>query len=112
MMMVNKTVGQTTGHTDTALISDAIPIIKNVSTKIVDKEVVAEGSQSTRLEITIVIREKDCWIKLQAAAIDNDIKGIFMPRDTVMTIEANSMYFGEISAISEDDDGEAFITIL
>jgi len=112
-MGANKTIGQTTGHTDTAqLISDKIDCNDSTSTTVLAAEVVSEGQQPQRLRISIAVRAKNVWIKEQAASVDDDQKGIFVKKDQTVTWTADGMYFGEISAIGDNGTAELYVTVL
>lgn len=56
----------------------------------------------------------EAWIKLQAASVDNDKKGIFLgkkadpPRD--WTMMQDTPYTGEISGISESGTHDVYLT--
>ncbi len=112
-MAINKKIGQTTAHTDTAeLITSAISVGNLVSVKILDKETVAEGQNPIRMLIAINVQNKDTWIKLQPAAMDNDKKGILLQRGETLILEVENMYFGEISAIADIATSDVYVTVL
>lgn len=43
---------------------------------------------------------KDVWLKLQAASVDNDKKGIWVPKGKSWEMSPDEKYPGEISAIT------------
>lgn len=53
---------------------------------------------------------KDVWLKLQAAAVDDDKKGIFMPKGSYWEMPPDNVYIGEISAIADNGTPTIFIT--
>jgi len=108
----NKTIGQSTSHTNTATISNMIPVGTGTSVKILDAEIVAEGQNPTRMGIIISAVKKDIFVKFQPASTDNDTKGIFIPKDSTLVINVSDMYFGEISAISASGNAEVYVTEL
>ena len=58
--------------------------------------------------------DKACFIKLQAASIDNDKKGIFLNEkekgDTRWEMSPDNIYTGEISAIADSGSPTVFVT--
>lgn len=40
------------------------------------------------------------WLKLQSSSIDDDKKGIFVPKDSSWAMPVDNIYTGEISAIA------------
>lgn len=112
-MAINKKIGQTTAHTDTAeLISPGISVGNLISVKILDREIVAEGQNPTRMLIAINVQSKDTWIKFQPAAMDNDKKGILLQKGETLILEVENMYFGEISAIADLATSDVYVTAL
>lgn len=53
---------------------------------------------------------QDIWIKLQAAAINNNKNGMFLFRRTIYEMPIENVYKGEISAIADNGDPTIFIT--
>lgn len=111
--MTNKTIGQPAAHTDGSfLISSGISVGSITSTKILDAEVIAEGQQPTRMLIAISVTSQDIFLKLQPAIIDDDKKGIIIPKGATATFEVENMYFGEMSAIAGVGTATVFVTVL
>lgn len=112
--MVNKTIGITTAQTDEAiLIADPIAVGSLNTVKILDKEVLAQGIQSSRMSILISIKKKGVYIKFEPASKNPTTKkGIFVPKDFTMTIGLDSMFTGEISAISDNGIADIYVTVL
>ena len=58
--------------------------------------------------------DKACFIKLQAASVDNDKKGIFLNEkekgDTRWEMPPDNIYTGEISAIADSGSPTVFVT--
>ena len=58
--------------------------------------------------------DKACFIKLQAASVDNDKKGIFLNEkekgDTRWKMSPDNIYTGEISAIADSGSPTVFVT--
>lgn len=50
------------------------------------------------------------WIKLQAAAVDDLKKGIFIGARSSWQMPVDNIYTGEISAIAEVDSPEVYVT--
>lgn len=111
--MANKTIGQTTAHTDEAIqIGSGISVGSGTSVTILVGELVAEGKQPQRMLIAITSENKDVWIKFQKASVDNDKKGIFLEKEETLVLEASGMYFGEISAIADSSTATIYVTVL
>jgi len=111
--MANKTIGQTTAHTDEAIqIGSGISVGSGTSVTILAAELVPEGKQPQRMLIVISVTDKEAWIKFQPASVDNDKKGIYIKKDQMLVLEASGMYFGEISAISKSSTATINVTVL
>lgn len=50
------------------------------------------------------------WIKLQAASVDDDKKGIFIPARESWPMPVDNIYTGEISAIADTDNPDVYVT--
>ena len=68
----------------------------------------AAGAFFTRFEVSNQ-SNRDVYIKLQAASVDNIKEGEFLPRGSVWTMPEDQLYIGEISAIA--DAGTPDITV-
>ena len=109
-------IGRTSNKNDTATLSDAININATTSTKIAD-------ANDKRTCITICLEcgtgDACIYIKLQAASIDNDKKGIILFRvlsedgstaTLTWEMKADNIYTGEISAIAEAGTHNLYVT--
>jgi len=56
------------------------------------------------------VSNKDVWLKLQAASVDNLKIGIFVLRGTRWAMPVDNMYTGEISAIADNATSTGYIT--
>lgn len=87
----------TTGATT---LGSGIALSNTVSTTIL-------AANSNRNYIAISVRTNDVWIKLQAASVDNNKKGIFLSKDFTYELHPKVVYTGEISAIIDPGTGGA-----
>jgi hypothetical protein len=76
-----------------AVLSGAIIVSNAVSTILLPPN-------SERIYVAIFSQNFDIWLKFQAASIDNDKKGIFIEKGQTYEFPADTLYTGEISAIS------------
>jgi hypothetical protein len=113
-MTVNKIIGQTISCADAAeYISDQIALSSNTSTTILEAEAgVALGLPSKRVSIIISSVNKDIWVKLQPASVDDDKKGIFLQAGKNYILTSSVMYFGEISAIGNTPNAIVCVTVI
>jgi hypothetical protein len=95
--MVQST-GRNANKNDTATMSDAIVINKTTSTTLS----VANADRTYLLICNT--SSKKVWVKLQAASVDNDKKGIFLKKETFWEMVTDNVYTGEVSAIGDNDD--------
>lgn len=103
---MTKTVGRNTNVNDTAILSDAIAL--NASTSVT---LSAGGTVLPRVFFAVSNNtNKEVWIKLQAASVDDDKKGIFLPRNSYWEMIADSLYTGEISAIANSGTPDVYVT--
>lgn len=103
-----KTIGRNINFNDTATLSSAIALNSTTSTKIGDSVVLP-----SQLRIFFSVSNnsnKDIWIKMQADSVDNDKKGIFVPRNGYWEIPMDNVYHGEISAIADSGSPSIYIT--
>lgn len=91
----------------------------NTNTDAVLSNVALNATTSTTIKIANDARRffavsnnstKDVWLKLQAAAVDDDKKGIFMPKGSYWEMPPDNVYIGEISAIADNGSPTIFIT--
>ena len=89
-----KEIGRNTNTTDESTLSDAIACNATTSTTI-------QAANEDRIFFAASNPgNKDGWIKLQAASVDNDKKGIFLPRNGYWEMPTDNFYTGEISFIA------------
>jgi len=99
-----KIIGRNTNQNDTAVLSNAIVLNNTTSIKVAD-------ALNTRINFSFSNNSnKDVWLKLQAASIDNDKKGIFVPRNGYWEMTPDNIYTGEISAIANSGNPSVYIT--
>ena len=110
--MTNKTIGQSTAHTNSAIIYDAVSVGSLASVKILDPEIVSEGQNPQRMGIIVSTLGKAVFIKFQAAAVDNDKKGIYLGKEATIVLDVEDMYFGEVSAIAISGTAKVYVTEL
>ena len=101
---------RTRNTNDEATINDGVGLNATTSTTIL-------AANADRVAVTINNNSstKELWIKLQAASVDNDKKGIFLhPRvlgePTSWTMPADNIYTGEISAIADSGTPNVYVT--
>lgn len=87
-----------------ATLSTAIALNITTSTKLID-------SNSNRIFFCVTnTGNTDAWLKLQAASIDNDKKGIPLPARSYWQMPSDNIYTGEISAIAIVDSPDIYYT--
>lgn len=104
-----QTVGRNTNRNDTAVLSDPIELNAVTSAKIADAKPVGSVPARTVFMVSNPSNE-NIWIKLQAAAVDNDKKGIYIPRGGYWEMTPDNIYTGEISAIAESETPNIYVT--
>lgn len=95
-----------------ATISSAIPLSSSNSRKIADAN---PNRIAFRANIDGIMGADSIFIKLQAASIDNDKKGIWIGRqgnvfEIGWTMPSDNIYLGEISAIALSGAPDVFVT--
>lgn len=94
---------------DTAAMSDAITLNSTTTTTIA-----AANPDRNYILIHNNSAATACWIKLQAASVDDDKKGIFIDKSVPVPSEwempVDNIYIGEISAISDSGSVDIFVT--
>ena len=103
-------IGGNRNVNDTASIPAGITLNATTSVKIADAN---EDRMFFRVDNDSNMN--DVWVKLQAASVDDDQKGIFLqdfPTGTVTAWEMppDNIYTGEISAIADSGNPEVFVT--
>jgi len=85
-------------------IPTGISLNASTSTKIAD-------SNANRIFFAVSNpSNKDIWLKLQIATVDNDKKGIFMPANSYWEMPTDNVYIGEISAIANSGTPDIYTT--
>jgi hypothetical protein len=88
-------IGRTRNNNDTATLSGTITVSGVTSTTV-------QAVNVDRLVFAISnVGVQDMWLKLQAASVDNDKKGIMVPKGGYWEMPPDNIYTGEISAISD-----------
>jgi len=102
-------VGRNVNSNDTAIINDGVEL--NTSTSMV---IAPANPSRIYFHVNNDSSKEACWIKLQAASIDNDKKGIFLNKkekpDTRWDMPNDNVYTGEISAIAEKGKPKVYVT--
>ena len=94
---------------DTVTISDAIALNSSTSIKIAD-------ANPNRIFIHVHNDNgsEKVWVKLQAASVDNDKKGIWLNSKGLMpqfwTMPVDNVYTGEICAIADSGSPSIYVT--
>ncbi len=102
-------IGSSINTNDVADISSGVSLNSTTSTKIAD-------ANDRRIFFCVNNNDNNngVWIKLQAASVDNDKKGIFLTKKTGARIffdmPPGNIYTGEISAIAEASSPTIFTT--
>lgn len=90
--------------TDTAIVSSGITLNTATSTTVA-------ADNKFRLEFYLSNdNNQEIWLKLQPASVDNDEKGILLPRNSTYEMPTENVYTGEISAIAKTGNPIVFIT--
>lgn len=100
---MTRKIGRNVNTNDAATLSDKIDVDITPATTVL-------VANAKRISYSITVRKKDAWIKLQAASVDNDQKGIFIKKDQTLESIPDNMYTGEISAVGKDNNSEIYVT--
>lgn len=107
--MTAKKIGRNVNTNDEATITDAIELNDSTSIKIADA-----NPGRIFFYITNNGSSDAVWVKLQAASIDNDKKGIWVEKKEVAEsfwqMPPDNIYTGEICAISDSSNPDIFVT--
>ena len=99
-----KTIGANLNITDVATLSSAISL--NTSTS-----VLVQASNIDRIYFSISSPDSHAiWLKLQAASVDNDKKGIYIPKNGFWEMQPDDKYTGEICAIADTGTPSVYTT--
>ena len=102
--MADARIGRNINTHDTAVLSAAIALNSSTSTTV-------QASNDDRLFFSFSNADnRDVWLKLQAATTDNDMKGIFVPRNGYWEMPTDNTYTGEISAIAVSGTPDVYTT--
>jgi len=86
------------------VLSDAIALNATTSTTIA-----VENIERVNFFFSNPSQNRDVWLKLQAASVDNKKNGIFVPRNGYWEMP-ESKYKGEISAIADSGNPDVYYT--
>ena len=102
-------IGGNTNTNDTAVVADGITLNATTSTIIA-----AANTDRIFFHVDNNFSDKAVWIKLQAASVDNDDKGIFLNEKekgvTKWEMPPDNIYTGEISAIADEGAPVVYVT--
>lgn len=102
-------IGRNRNTNDTATLSSAITL--NATTSVL---VAAANTSRTFIRIDGNSSNQGIWIKLQAASVDNDKKGIFIQANTIgisfWEMPSDNIYTGEICAVADANGPEVYVT--
>ncbi len=99
-----KTIRRNRNEDDTADISSAITLNASTSTTII-------AINTSRIYFRFDNpSNKNVWLKLQAASVDDDKKGIFVDKGGHWEMPVDNIYNGEISGIADVDAPDVFHT--
>jgi len=87
----------------TATLSSAITVNDATSTTLL-------SVNEDRIYIAITATDNNMWLKLQAASVDDDKKGIFIPKNFTYELFPRAIYTGEISGIGDTATAMAYTT--
>jgi len=92
---------------------------QNTNTDAILTEVVLNSTTTTTIGMPVSRRifytvvndgAQKVWLKLQAASVDNDKKGITLFKGDAWEMPVDNIYTGEISAISDSGNPSVFVT--
>lgn len=99
-------VGNNRSTNDTAFLSEAIAVDDVTTTTLR----AATTNENERIYFSITVLGRSIWLKFQAASVDDDKIGIFVPRDGYYEMPINNIYTGEISAICDNGTANVYVT--
>ena len=101
---MTRKIGRNRNSNEAATLSDAIALNATTSTTI-------QAANAKRIGLKISNpSNKDVWVKYQAASVDNDMKGEWLPKNSVHKMDTDNVYTGEISAISASGTPDVYVT--
>lgn len=103
-------IGRNVNTNDTTLVPDGIVLNATTSVKIADA-----NPDRIFFRVDNNFNNMAVWVKLQAASVDDDQKGIFLQAlalrgFTIWEMPPDNIYTGEISAIADAGNPEVFVT--
>ena len=102
-------IGRNRNTNDEADVPD--PIVLNITTSVV---IAAANPKRTFIRIDNDSNDHGVWVKLQAASVDNTMKGIYLSKKqfgvTFWEMGFDNIYTGEICAVSETGTPQVYIT--
>lgn len=107
-MSAAKNIGRNRNVNDEADVPSGITINSTTST-------VIAAANPDRISFRVDNNEADkgAWVKLQAASVDNQKKGIWLKGDkteSAYIMDPDNIYTGEISAIGDSDSFDLYVT--
>lgn len=107
--MTDKTIGRTTNDSDGALVNAGVIVNATTSTVIA-----AANPNRITFHVNNNAAVRACWVKLQAASVDNDLKGIFLAQsnkgNSRWEMPTDNIYTGEISAMADSGTETIYVT--
>ena len=106
---MSKTLGRNRNTNDAAAVNSPVAVSSVVSTKIAD-------ANDDRMFVCINNNNasESVWIKLQAASVDNDKKGIWLNKKGLtpssFVFPPDNIYTGEICAIADGGSPNVYVT--
>jgi len=104
-----KSIGRNVNVTDTAVVASGVALNTSTSTTIS-----VANAERIVLHVSNDSNANGFWLKMQAASVDDDKKGIFITgkvqSNASWTMPPDNIYTGEISAIADADGPCAFVT--
>ena len=98
-------IGRNFNQNSDATLSDAITANSSTS-------VTAQAANDGRFFFAISVPdERGVWLKFQAASVDDDKKGIFVPAHSYWEMTTDNIYTGEISVIVDTGDDVSIYTV-
>lgn len=103
--MADKIIGRSRNVNKNSTVSDPITMNSTTSTKIADA-----NDARTFFRVDNCSSAHDVFIKLQAATVDDDEKGMCVLRDDYWEMPVDTIYTGEICGIAKTDSPEVTYT--
>lgn len=107
--MVDRTIGRTQNVTNIAKLTGGIQLNATTST-----ELLPRNPNRIFFQVNNNDGIQAAWIKLQAADVDDDKKGIFLHKaiqsGSEWSMPADNIYTGAISAIADSGNPVVFVT--